>query len=327
MAGRYMYIPCMSCLDEGKESRFPFYKISTPTINEYTVITCKHGHNYAVTFSEQRYETILHIAFEDYLNEYFRESVFNFSSAQERFFEYAMTLICMDSGSTYEQFREMWKLMANHSERQLGAFYALFSHRFRIIPFERSKFETNSKIRNSVVHKGETPTGTKAKQYGEFVIENIHRILKFLCENIDQKIFFEALRGIQTEALQKRGNPPDGSCMTTMGQSIVSLKTCSDEEIERHNRVSKFADEHPKEFFKFVMRANERQTIPDIDGNGNPMHIEQLTYKLALLKNAKFRGEKTFDEYLSEVLDLKEKYEKRELCCTPSNMYKLSKQH
>ena len=135
MAGRFIYVSCMQCLADamktGEFSPLTTYKIFNHNRDDkHLSFICEHGHTNIIMISELQFETLLHIAFDDFYNQYYRESIFNFAAAQERFFEFAIGLICAEAGIGYKDIMEAWALIANQSERQLGAFCFLFFQRF-----------------------------------------------------------------------------------------------------------------------------------------------------------------------------------------------------
>ena len=80
---------------------------------------------------------------------YYRESISTYNAALERFIEY-MIEIMMLSNSMNLDFNKLWKEVSNQSERQLGAFYFLYSIHFNELPpfLDKNKVA----LRNQVVH-------------------------------------------------------------------------------------------------------------------------------------------------------------------------------
>ena len=95
------------------------------------------------------------------LDGYCRESVSSFASAQERFHEFAIKVFLTKQGAPKDQFFATWKLVANQSERQLGAYYFLHLLYFRKTPTQNTKM---TEFRNSVIHKGSIPSNKSRTQ-------------------------------------------------------------------------------------------------------------------------------------------------------------------
>lgn len=321
MAGRFIYISCGQCGNEEIDARrttiLPTYKIFNHNIdNEHISFVCDHEHKNVIMVNELPFETLLNIAFDDFYTQYYRESVFNFAAAQERFFEFAIGLICAEAGIEHKDIMDVWGLIANQSERQLGAFCFLYFQRFKSKPFTQKKFEQNARIRNAVVHKGKSPSKQETREYGEFVIENIHRILKHLLENIEPKIVFDFNSAKIQESWNSRGNPPEGTTVISVFDSIMSWRLSSQVDLEQERRLQKYCAEHPEEYAQAAVNANQTQKILAVDDNGK---LTLIFPKDSMKKEpvATYVGEKTFDEYVRATQQMKSHYLERERSTDP----------
>lgn len=310
MAGRFIYVQCMQCFGEavktGKIPSLTTYKIFNHNrIDEHISFVCEHGHKNIVMVGELQFETLLHIAFDDFYNQYYRESVFNFAAAQERFFEFAIGLICAEAGIGYTEIMDAWTLIANQSERQLGAFYFLFFQRFKTKPFLK-KFEDYAGIRNAVVHKGKSPSKQEARNYGEFVIENIHHILTHLQENIEPKFVYDFKSANMQDSWRKRGNPPAGAFIISIFDSILSWRLASTEDLEQERRLQKYSAEHPEEYAQAADKANQTQNVLFVNDDGKLTLVAPKDF-MKKDPNAKLQV-KTFDEYVVATQQMKSHY-------------------
>lgn len=107
MAGRFLYVPCMQChteaINHGIIPNLIYYKIFNHNNQyEHITFTCNKGHLNVVQIQELPFETLLHMTFEDFINLYYRESVFNFAAAQERLFEFTIRVLCYERNNKYE---------------------------------------------------------------------------------------------------------------------------------------------------------------------------------------------------------------------------------
>ncbi len=114
-------------------------------------------------------------------------------------------------------YEQMFKEMANQSERQLGAFLALHAIEFG------SAYVTNKKIiefRNSVVHKGRIPTPDEATGFCERVYSEILLLTQKL-----EPGHRPAINQVIAEDLRKRaeGVPKGTPIATTTGTMFFSL--------------------------------------------------------------------------------------------------------
>ena len=304
MAGRFIYVHCMQCAQDalGTETPPPRYKIFNHNSDKkLLVFTCKNGHENILRIDELPFETLLHCAFDDYFNKYYRESVFNFAAALERFFEFSIGAICFDSGSKYEDIMTAWKIVENQSERQLGAFYFIFFQRFNTIPFTEEIYRKKSEIRNSVVHKGKTPSRENTKKYGEFVISCIHETLKVLSENIaPQSITTFKVAKIVDSWASRWPNDKIISATNTISiqDSILSWNLASPRALEQERRLRSFSAKHPKKYVEVVANANHEQKILDVNDAGELILVE-VKDSMKKKPTAKYVGEKTFDEYVT----------------------------
>ena len=93
--------------------------------------------------STELYELLFEQATRCLADGYYREAIGTYNAALERFFEYA-TEIMLASKSQVE-FSSFWKSMSVQSERQLGAYYALWTQTFNELPtFFKSENGTTS---------------------------------------------------------------------------------------------------------------------------------------------------------------------------------------
>lgn len=107
-------------------------------------------------------------------------AIIYFSTALERFYEFAIKVMLYESEIDEDEFTETFKGMNGFSEREIGAFYILYLKEFlQACP---KVTRSNIEFRNKVVHKGYVPTYNEVLKYGEYVLSylrNIKRKLEF----------------------------------------------------------------------------------------------------------------------------------------------------
>lgn len=180
-------------------------------------ITCKRGHKSALMLQSQKFEVLLESAANALLEGYTLEAASTLSSAYERFFEFAINVLCSKQKINEEGLKETFKQVSRQSERQLGAFLFLY-----LLEFGES-YQINKKIvefRNKVIHKGYIPTPIEVEGFGEKVYTEIYLVtqkLKLRCEEDIHNVVMKAL----ADGSQKL--PPDMPIATTTGTMFFSL--------------------------------------------------------------------------------------------------------
>ncbi len=141
----------------------------------YKCVVC--GRKNAHAMSRERFEVLFDFGTLALLDGYYREAVADFATALERFFEFFVRTVFREQGLPDETVEETWKLMSRQSERQLGAFtalYLLITHRS---PDFLSSERLQASFRNSVVHRGRMPSREETAGYAETVHALIRRLL------------------------------------------------------------------------------------------------------------------------------------------------------
>ena len=178
-----LYCPdCMAeIVKEGKEKGIE--GIAQPILSDvyellndgvYTV-HCSKGHNGKVVLKNLKFELLFDLGINAIGDGYYREAVASITSALERFYEFFIKTVWHAHGLSFEVIETNWKVMANQSERQLGAYVVAYSTSFGEVAPLMSNSQTN--FRNSVIHKGEIPTREKTIEYAAAILELIDKVL------------------------------------------------------------------------------------------------------------------------------------------------------
>lgn len=256
----FLYVPCPECVKKnGFKANFVQYKLLNDTgILEFY---CSEGHKNNVIVQNFDFEILFGMALESMCDEYYRDAVFNFASALERCREFAIELICYEKKISVEDYKKFWKIMTNQSERQLGAFVALFLLRFGVT-YKTS--DEMTRIRNGVIHKGSFVSLDDAKNYGDYVLDEIQKIIGVLVLNIDKKTFLDfTLQKLK----EKKVTTGTGIC-TTINLGIFSFRTATDKELEIESKLKEYSKAHSEEYSKMVQKANASGKILSIDNSG-----------------------------------------------------------
>lgn len=140
------------------------------------------GRKNAHILSREKFEVIFDFGALAFLDGYYREAVADFATALERFFEFFIRTVFRERGLSDETVKDTWKLLSRQTERQLGAFAALYllftGRRPDFLHDKRLRVE----FRNNVIHKGHIPSQEEAAAYSETVHALIRKLLGELWE-------------------------------------------------------------------------------------------------------------------------------------------------
>lgn len=160
---------------------------------------CGNGHKNILVIINHKFDLLFQSGIQAIIDGYYRESVFNFATSLERFYEYIIKIIilCSDSNKTLNDFNKYFKPFKNSSERQIGAFYILYSQVIKGPPKQIDQ-DNFTKIRNSVVHNGYIPTFNEAIKIGDLVSTYVDTILSEI-QNLYGNEFMRARNLIKME--------------------------------------------------------------------------------------------------------------------------------
>ncbi|PZQ21332.1 MAG: hypothetical protein DI562_20810 [Stenotrophomonas acidaminiphila] len=175
---------CGECIS--KESRGTLMYVPFHNHGLYDV-TCEFGHRNVFVLQSYPFETLYQIACNAMLDGYYREAVTTFASSLERFYEFSIRVLFRVRGFDHPEIEKAWKGISNLSERQLGAFVAMWTAQFEEVP--KTLSEDQVKIRNAVVHKGEIPSRADTLKYGQAVLDLVRTHRKVLKDSCRVEIF------------------------------------------------------------------------------------------------------------------------------------------
>lgn len=131
---------------------------------------CEKGHKIVAVLDALKYEVLFESGACALLCGFHREAVTSFGTALERFFEFCVRVFWEAGGTPVTVVDETWKHMRKQTERQIGAFLALYAARFKeAFPWQRLRMQQMTELRNEVVHHGRLPSQDDAKAYGRDV--------------------------------------------------------------------------------------------------------------------------------------------------------------
>jgi hypothetical protein len=147
----------------------------------------------AATLLKEKFEILFDFGSAAFLDGYYREAVANFATALERFFEFFVRTVCRRRGIDDAAFDKTWKLMAKQSERQLGAFAALYLLERGTAPDFLDPNQLKASFRNAVVHGGRIPSRKETIEYADMVYDLLREQLLFLCSTSPTKLILKTL--------------------------------------------------------------------------------------------------------------------------------------
>lgn len=147
-------------------------------------LTCSQGHITRTVLQNPKFEVLFDIGANAILDGYCREAVSSFASSLERFYEFAIRVLAVNSQINEAQFKKGWAAVAAQSERQYGAFVFLWLFHVGEIP--KLPETWHAKFRNDVIHNGKIPHRDEAIRFGDGVLNVIRPMLRVLREKFER---------------------------------------------------------------------------------------------------------------------------------------------
>jgi hypothetical protein len=152
---------CMECQKELGHPTFepfivPYYD------DRLGPVECSRGHKSVLLLQSQKFEVLLESGANALTAGFTFEAAASFSTALERFYEFAVKVLLIHRQIDPAVYDAMFKVMARQSERQLGAFLALHALEFG---FAYAFDEKITEFRNRAIHKGMIPTPEDARKF------------------------------------------------------------------------------------------------------------------------------------------------------------------
>ena len=178
---------CHKCLNDNIGPYIPCSSIDDINDQEVHEIVCERGHKCYYQIGNQKFDILFTLGIQAMSEGYYREAIVNFTSALERFYEYAITLMLLINEVPYEEVSDFYKNIGKHSERELGAFCSLY-YMVRKVP---PTLLSNSKrsFRNDVIHGGISPKYEKTLEYGDTIRNLIKDDYLFLDSNYPDAVY------------------------------------------------------------------------------------------------------------------------------------------
>jgi hypothetical protein len=170
----------MQCFTENGAPDNVVYSVEINDSGIYNV-RCRNGHDVTVVVQELKFELLAEYACNAILDGYYREAVASFAASMERFYEFYIRVRFEAKKKDPIQFEAAWKEMSKQSERQLGAFIAIYALQEKNEPVLLGR--KHIEFRNDVIHKGIIPKREEAINFGQAVVDTIYPTLMILKKN------------------------------------------------------------------------------------------------------------------------------------------------
>lgn len=172
------------------------------------ICVCPNGHRHLVHQAHSAPEVIYSAGTRAFLAEFYSESVVTLTAALERGYELFVKVFMRASGGAATDIDEFWKELRISSERQLGAFCAIYFFATGT-PWRNSSMQ--SEFRNKVAHRGYIATREEAYGYGEHVTTSLNTIMSHI-KSHNREVFYDYLeasrRVVYRNAEEMRRNDP-----------------------------------------------------------------------------------------------------------------------
>jgi len=234
-----IFAPCMECQKELNQPRFeelcfvPYYD------ERIAEVHCSRGHRSALLIQSPKFEVLLESGVNALAAGFTLEAAATFSAALERFYEYGVQVLCTQRQLPHVVYEQMFKSMSRQSERQLGAFLALYAVEFETAYTPSPKI---TEFRNAFIHKGQIPDPDEARDFCEKVLGEIKKSYAKLAGTCET-----AMRDVLMQDMQARSDsiPKDmpratstGSFFFTMARTKPTFKEAFEEYIRVKNMLT-----------------------------------------------------------------------------------------
>ncbi|WP_425145305.1 hypothetical protein [Deinococcus sp.] len=152
-------------------------------------LSCPHcAKRYVLFIRKHRFEMLFDLGTRALIGGFAREAVANFSAALERCFEFYLRAALLERAAgegrgldtVTRELEATWKLLVSQSERQLGAFAAVYFGRQGRAPDFLTPQSLGSDFRNRVIHRGYLPREEEVEGYAARLFALMNRLLEEL---------------------------------------------------------------------------------------------------------------------------------------------------
>ena len=262
---------------------------------------CEYGHDIDCRVQGYNFELLINSAVNSFVQNDFRSAILDMASAQERFFEFIIDVLVQDLNLNKDSpnISDYLNKIKKRSETELHVFLTLFAARFKDVPFKFGEFENKTKIRNSVVHKGKIADRKSAKEYCDYVVNNIQDILQVVLEKIDRDVIDRVWY------VKNKSTTPTRSVMYS---SMISWTTLSQEEIANEKKLSTISEDTPTFYAEMAAKATEENKILWVNDAGK-LTLMDPQKQPGLDQPKKYCYRRTFEEMIESLSHMQNHFE------------------
>ncbi|WP_250481922.1 hypothetical protein [Caballeronia sp. NCTM5] len=213
---KLMFAPCMKCL---QETDMPLLTHASAHFYEERVafFECPAGHKNALVLQAQKFEVLMESGAYALDAGFTLEACASFSTALERFYEFAMKVLMLKLKVSESVYERMFKEMARQSERQVGALMALYAIEFG----GPLKLDNNIvSFRNAVIHKGTIPDQADAEKF----CSDVYAIISGMTKQLRERLGDAVEQAVSLDMAKRHSVIPDGvHSGTSAGGAFFSL--------------------------------------------------------------------------------------------------------
>lgn len=225
---------CYQCFEEAKKKGEKFAKNYPPLgvaieLNEQGVYSyqCQNKHISWYFLQEPLFQILFDLGVLAISDGYTREAVSSFATSLERFYEFIIKLILISDETEEELLLRFWKEISKQSERQYGAYLALYLNKFKKNPHILNNRWIQ--FRNNVLHAGKIPSEKESTEYGQVICDLIFDVLFNLKDHFKDEsiVLFQKVYKYNVNTIKKeypRINKAGSGSMPTLIQTRM-IKT------------------------------------------------------------------------------------------------------
>ena len=165
-------LSCMECAMERGPQNAVYARVPVND-DKYFEYVCPNGHHNRFLVQEPRYEILFELGVNAIMDGYYREAVSSIAASLERSQEHMLRLFLKETGRTDAKIGKLFKRELKYTERQAGAFAAIWVSRFGELPLTPDE-NTDVRLRNAAVHRGAIPSLEEVLQYSDRMLSDIY---------------------------------------------------------------------------------------------------------------------------------------------------------
>ncbi len=223
----------MECLKKNGSPNFKSSHLIPYYEDRVAYLICSDGHKTAFVVPSLKFEVLMESGINALDEDFTLEACASFSTALERVYEFGLKVMLTHQNVKNTNYEIMFKEMARQSERQLGAFLAMYITEFKV-PY---KFNQEiPRFRNSIIHKGLIPCPEEAIDFCSIVYGEIFSIVNQLKSNFPEAFS----KVIKLDMIERYENlDKDASTAGLSGSAFFNLNQENEQDFKNAHKLFK----------------------------------------------------------------------------------------